>query len=155
MAVDEKAIRSLYDSMIDGWNRGDSAAMTRDFAEHAHIVGFDGSQENGRRRIREYLAGIFADHPVAAFVTLVREVREIVPGAAILRANAGMVPPGQAEINPKTNAVQSLIAAEHDGRWQVELFQNTPAAWHGREADVQTLTAELQAAWDTRANRAV
>jgi uncharacterized protein (TIGR02246 family) len=153
MAVDEKAIRALYDSMIDGWNRGDAAAMTGDFAQQAHMVGFDGGQENGRERIREYLAGIFRDHPVATFVTLVREVREIVPGAAILRAHAGMVPPGRSEINPKTNAVQSLVAAEHDGRWQVELFQNTPAAWHGREADVQALTAELQSAWEARANR--
>jgi len=146
MGFDEKEVRALYRRLIEGWNAGDAAAMTRDFGEDAHVVGYDGSHENGRERIREHLAGIFAGHKVAAFVTLVREVREIAPGVAILRANVGMVPPGKSEVNPDRHAVQTLVAARHGGRWQVELFQNTPAAWHGRERDLKALTAELQAA---------
>jgi uncharacterized protein (TIGR02246 family) len=138
-------IRDLYETMIAGWNAGDAAAMTRDFADDGQIVGFDGSEVGGRERITAYLAGIFASHKVASYVTLVREVREIAPEVMILHAHAGMVPPGKSEINRATNAVQTLIAVKRGDRWQIALFQNTPAAWHGREDDANALTAELQA----------
>jgi uncharacterized protein (TIGR02246 family) len=143
-------IRGLYERMIAGWNAGDAAAMTRDFADDGEIVGFDGSEVSGRERIASYLAAIFAGHKVASFVTLVREVREIAPGVMLLRAHAGMVPPGKSEINRATNAVQTLIAVRDDDRWQIALFQNTPAAWHGREDDADALTAELQTAFDAK-----
>jgi uncharacterized protein (TIGR02246 family) len=141
-------IRDLYERMIAGWNAGDAAAMTRDFSDDGQIVGFDGSEVSGREPIASHLAGIFANHKVASFVTLVREVREIAPSVMLLRAHAGMVPPGQTEINRATNAVQTLIAVKRGDRWQIALFQNTPAAWHGREDDVNQLTTELQAAFD-------
>jgi uncharacterized protein (TIGR02246 family) len=141
-------VRRVYSSLIAGWNAGDAGAMTHDFAEDAEIVGFDGTEMSGRARIAEYLGGIFANHRVASFVTLVREVRTIAPGVSLLRAEVGMVPPGGSQINPATNAVQTLLVAEHDGIWQVVLFQNTPAAWHGRENDVKALTAELQDAFE-------
>ena len=145
-----ETIRLLYQSLIAGWNAGDAAAMTRDFADDAEIVGFDGTEMSGREAIAAYLGGIFASHKVASYVTLVREVRTIAPGVAILRAEVGMIPPGGAKINPATNAVQSLVAVERDGGWKVALFQNTPAAWHGREDDVKALTAELQEAFERR-----
>jgi uncharacterized protein (TIGR02246 family) len=142
-------IRDLYVRMIAGWNADDAAAMTRDFADDGQIVGFDGSEVSGREQIASHLAGIFANHKVASYVTLVREVRELAPDVMLLRAHAGMVPPGKSEINRATNAVQTLIAVKPGDRWQIALFQNTPAAWHGREDDVNALTAELQAAFNT------
>lgn len=141
-------VRGLYERMIAGWNAGDAAAMTRDFADDGQIVGFDGSEVSGREQIASHLAGIFASHKVASFVTIVHEVREIAPNVMLLRAHAGMVPPGKSEINRATNAVQSLIAVKRGDRWQIALFQNTPAAWHGREDDANALTAELQARFD-------
>jgi uncharacterized protein (TIGR02246 family) len=141
-------VRDLYERMIAGWNAGDAAAMTRDFADDGQIVGFDGSEVSGGERIATYLAGIFADHKVASFVTLVREVRELAPDVMLLRAHAGMVPPGKSEINRATNAVQTLIAVRRGDRWEIALFQNTPAAWHGREDDANALTAELQATFN-------
>jgi uncharacterized protein (TIGR02246 family) len=147
-SVELMEIRDLYERMIAGWNAGDAASMTRDFADDGQIVGFDGSEVGGRERIAAYLAGIFANHKVASYVTLVREVREIAPHVMFLRAHAGMVPPGKSEINRATNAVQTLVAVKHGDRWQIALFQNTPAAWHGREADVAALTSELQAAFN-------
>jgi uncharacterized protein (TIGR02246 family) len=141
-------IRDLYERMIAGWNAGDAAAMTRDFADDGQIVGFDGSEVSGREQIASHLAGIFANHRVASYVTLVREVCELAPDVMLLRAHAGMVPPGKSEINRATNAVQTLIAVKHGDRWQIALFQNTPAAWHGRENDANALTEELQAIVD-------
>src|SRR6185295_11670601 len=115
MALDDGAIRSLYAGLIDGWNRGDAAAMTGGFADEVRMIGFDGTRISGRETARAFLAGIFANHQVASFVTLIREVRELAPGVALLTAEVGMVPPGQSAINPKTNAVQSLVAVHRDG----------------------------------------
>jgi len=142
-------VRGIYERMIAGWNAGDAAAMTRDFADDGQLVGFDGSEVSGREQITSHLARIFADHKVASFVTLVHEIREFAPEVMLLRAHAGMVPPGKSEINRATNAVQSLITVKRGGRWQVALFQNTPAAWHGREDDANALTAELQAKFNS------
>jgi len=62
----------------------------------------------------------------------------------LLRAVAGMVPPGKSDLNPAVNTIHTLVAASEDNRWRVELFQSTPAAFHGRPAAVDALTAELR-----------
>ncbi len=57
---------------------------------------------------------------------------------------AGMTPPGKKEINPAVNAIHSLVAVKQDHAWQIALFQNTPAQFHGRPELAQALTEELQ-----------
>jgi uncharacterized protein (TIGR02246 family) len=148
MAFHREDIFGLYARMIAGWNNADAAAMTQDFAANGHIVGFDGTQKDGRAAIAAHMASILADHRVASYVPIVREIRELVPDVALLRAVVGMVPRGQSVINPATNAVQTMIAVCRDRRWRIEMFQNTPAAWHGRQADVDALIAELQAVYE-------
>ena len=141
---DPEQVRSLHTALIDAWNRRDARAMSELYAENGTQVGFDGSEMSTPAAIFAHLDPIFRDHPTARFVTKVREVRMIGETAALLRAVAGMIPPGATEIKPDRNAVQSVIASKRDGRWRIELFQNTPAAWHGRPQDVEKLTAELQ-----------
>lgn len=149
MTIEEELeVRATYLGLIAGWNKSDAALMTRDLADQAHVIGFDGSPINGRDANEKAMAAIFADHQVARYVPLLREIREVAAGVAVLRAEVGMVPPGTSKIAPDRNAVQTLVAAKHAGRWQIEVFQNTPAAWHGRDADRDALTAELQAAID-------
>jgi hypothetical protein len=62
----------------------------------------------------------------------------------VLHAVAGMVPPRQSDINPAVNAMQTLVATKPDGRWQIALFQNTPAQFHGRPHLSEALTEELR-----------
>jgi uncharacterized protein (TIGR02246 family) len=142
----EAEVQRLYDTLIDAWNRRDAAAMAWTFAEDGSQVGFDGSQINGQKNIEAHLTPIFASHPTPAFVTVTREVRSLGNGTVILRADAGMIQQGKTEINPALNAVQSMVAVRRDGRWQVALFQNTPAAFHGRPQDVERFTADLRGA---------
>jgi uncharacterized protein (TIGR02246 family) len=141
---DEREVCSLYRSLLDCWNRRDAADFASKFAADCNLVGFDGSQIDGRAEIGAVLGKIFADHPTAAYVSKVRGVRFIGAGVAVLRAVVGMVPPGKTDLNPAVHAVQTLIAAKHDGRWQIEVFQNTPAAFHGRPELVEKLTEELR-----------
>jgi uncharacterized protein (TIGR02246 family) len=135
-------VKSLHTALLDAWNRRDAKAMSELYAENGSQVGFDGSEMSTPTAILAHLEPIFRDHPTARFVAKVREVRMIGENAALLRAAAGIVPPGATKIKPEVNAIQSVVASKRGGRWQIELFQNTPAAWHGRPQDVET--AELQ-----------
>jgi uncharacterized protein (TIGR02246 family) len=143
---DQKAVEALYRNLLDAWNRRDAAGMAALYAPGGGQVGFDGSTANSPGEIEAHLTPIFRDHPTARFVAKVREFRRIGSDAALLRAVAGMVPPDENAINPKTNTIQTLVASRQaDGRWLVEMFQNTPAAFHGRPEEARKLTEELQA----------
>ena len=141
---DEIEIRALYGQMLDQWNKRNADHIAALFAEEGHLIGFDGSPINGRAEIASTMGQIFADHLTATYVGKIRAVRALTPEVTILRAVAGMVPPGQSDLNPAVNTVQTLVAAKRDGKWQIELFQNTPAQFHGRPDLVQQLTEELR-----------
>jgi uncharacterized protein (TIGR02246 family) len=142
----EEEITALYRAILAGWNGGDADAFAAPFAEDGHVVGFDGSEIDGRSRIAEQIAAIFADHGPGRYVGIVREVRPLGTGAALLRAVSGVVPTGQNDINPALNATQSLVARRDESGWRVVLYQNTPAQYHGRPEAVEALSAELRAA---------
>jgi uncharacterized protein (TIGR02246 family) len=137
-------IRELYQDLLNQWNERNAPGMAALFAENGSIVGFDGSPVDGRAEIEAHLRQIFGDHQTATYVGKVREVRFLTPDVAILRSVSGLVPPGQSELNPETNAIQTLVAARQDGQWHIEIYQNTPAAFHGRPDARQALTEELR-----------
>src|SRR5262245_51480074 len=138
-------IRGLHHDLLARWNHRDARGMAALFADDGHAIGFDGSEMRGPAEIERTLGRIFADHPTAVYVAIVRESRLLGPEIGLLRAAVGMVPPGQTELNPALNAIQTLVAVGRDGRWWVELLQNTPAAFHGRPEAKEVLTAELSA----------
>jgi uncharacterized protein (TIGR02246 family) len=74
----------------------------------------------------------------------VRSVRALGSQAALLRAVAGIVPAGRSDLEPKLNAVQTLVAERRAGAWCAVLYQNTPAQLHGRPELVAALTEELR-----------
>lgn len=141
---EESAISGLYRQLLDAWNRQDAATYAALFQENGSIVGFDGSQHEGRAGIKADIGHIFADHQTAAYVAKIRDVRLLSPGVGLLRAVAGMVPPGQTDLNPAVNALQTLVAARQDSQWRIAHFQNTPAQFHGRPHLSEALTEELR-----------
>jgi uncharacterized protein (TIGR02246 family) len=140
----EQEIRGLYARVHEGWNSQSGEAFAAPFADDGLTIGFDGSVHSTREGIASELSAIFADHEVARYIGIVKSVRLIGNGAGVLRAVAGLVPPGKSRIRPETNAHQTLIAEHVDGRWRVVLFQNTPAQFHGRPELADALTQELQ-----------
>ena len=141
----ESATRALYARLIETWNKRNARDYALLFASNGSIVGFDGSQVNGQMEIGAHVSEIFSHHQTASYVTIVREVRPIATDVTVLRANAGMVPPGKADINPEMNSVQSMVAARKSGKWEIALFQNTPAVFHERPELSKKLTDELRA----------
>src|SRR4051812_20412004 len=103
---EESKVRSLYHSLIEAWNENKANEYADLFTTNASVVGFDGSQMNSREEIRSQIGAIFKHHKVARYVTLIREVRPINSNVFVLRAVAGMVPPGASDIMPERNAIQ-------------------------------------------------
>ncbi|HKG25405.1 MAG TPA: SgcJ/EcaC family oxidoreductase [Thermomicrobiales bacterium] len=141
---DETAVSDLYRHQLNGWNARNAGALGTLYAEDANVVGFDGSQVDGRAEIEAHFRQIFADHQTATYVGKIREVRFLTPDVAVLRAVAGLVPPGKSDLNPDANAVQTLVAVRQDGNWRIAVYQNTPAAFHERPEASQALTDELR-----------
>lgn len=138
-------IAALYRQLLDSWNRRDASAFAALFDDEGQSIGFDGSPMSGRDEIAATLGQIFADHVTATYVSKIRGVRFVAPSVALLRAVVGMVPPGQSDINPAVNAMQTMVAVQHAGEWRIALLQNTPAQFHGRPEMAEALTRELRA----------
>lgn len=141
-------VRALYQQLIESWNHRNAADYAALFSPEGIAIGFDGTLMTGSSTIESSLSKIFAHHPTAAYVTLVREIRTLSPDTALLLAVAGMIPPGQRAIKAEVNAMQTMVAGRSKEEWKIILFQTTPAAFHGRPEAVQALTRELQSAYE-------
>lgn len=141
---EEDKVKALYQDLLTQWNEKQGTGMAALFTDDGSLIGFDGSQVNSRAEIEAHLNPIFAQYPTARFIHIIRDVRAIGADTALVRANVGMIPRGYDDINPQVNAVQSMIATKKDGQWKVALFQNTPAAYHGRPEEAEKLSTELR-----------
>ncbi|MGD8188773.1 SgcJ/EcaC family oxidoreductase [Brevibacillus ginsengisoli] len=137
-------IQSVYYRLVEAWNNQDARGMAELFLEEGELIGFDGSQEIGPKKIFEHVHPIFENHPTARFVCKVKDVRVLSLNVGILRAIAGMVPRGQSDINPQVNTHHTLVVVNQNEKWRIQLFQNTPAQFHGRPELVEQMTEELR-----------
>lgn len=144
--MDTQPIKKLYKKLLDSWNEQDAAKYASCFTDSSYVIGFDGSQMNSKNEIETEIGRIFADHQTADYVSKIQEVKFLSRDISLLRAIAGMIPPGATDINPDANAIQSLVASRNSdsGHWQIVLFHNTPAQFHGRPELAEALTSELQ-----------
>src|SRR5262245_23373691 len=85
----EIEVYTLYHQLLDSWNERDTVKMATLYTEDASVIGFDGSQMNGRDTIQTTIQQIFDDHQTATYIGKVREVRFLTPDIAILRAVVG------------------------------------------------------------------
>ena len=141
--MNKSEIENLHEELLACWNNRNAQGMASLFCEDGNVIGFDGTQMNGQAQIKSALEKVFSDHQTAGYVWRVEEVRFLSSQIALLRAIVGMIPPGKKEINPATNAIQSLVAILENSIWKIALFQNTPAQFHGRPNLVEKMTSEL------------
>jgi len=144
--VNEGNVVVIYRQLLQQWNKRNAAGFAGLFTENGTLIGFDGSQINGRKEIYAVLDEIFTHHPTAGYVSIVNEVRMLAPGSAMLLAAAGMVGEGHTDITPAVNAIQTLVVTAENNQPRIALFQNTPAAYHGRPELVGQLSADLRLA---------
>lgn len=141
----DNCTRELYSQLLEAWDKRNARNYALLFASDASLIGFDGSQVNGQLQIGAHVSEVFSHHQTPRYVGIVREVRSIAGDVALLRANAGLIPPGKDDIDPALNAVQSLLSVKKAGSWKIALFQNTPAQFHMQPEQSKALTEELRA----------
>ncbi|UOQ95301.1 SgcJ/EcaC family oxidoreductase [Halobacillus shinanisalinarum] len=134
----------LYQKLIEAWNHRNAKAMAELYTETGEQIGFDGSLMEGPEEMISELSEIFGQHSTPPFISKVKNVRILGGESAVLRAIVGMIPPGKTELDPELNAHQTLTAVKKEQEWKVELFQNTPAQYHGRPDLVEEMTEELK-----------
>jgi uncharacterized protein (TIGR02246 family) len=138
-------LTDLYVQLLQAWNNRDAKTMAACFGNDAVMIGFDGSTAEGKEAIEEHLAPIFQDHPTAAYTAILRSEHEY-GDTCLLRADAGMVPPGRYDIKADTIARQTLIARRTDLGMHVVLFQNTPIVLDQDQPTRRAIYHELQEA---------
>lgn len=139
-----KGVERTYKQLIDAWNRRDAAGMAALMSRDGLMIGFDGSTMVGRDEVRVTLDAIFRDHATQPYVTKICSVRMISFHTGVVHAIVGMIPPGADDLKPELNAVQTAVIASETEHWQIQLFQNTPAQYHGRPEQVEAHTEELR-----------
>jgi uncharacterized protein (TIGR02246 family) len=137
-------IRALYADFLDNWNRRSGAGVAAGFADDGDIVHVDGTRHSGRLSIASDLRRVFGSTQTAAYIGLIRSVRSISEGVAVLYADAGAIPPGGNDIEPALHCVHTLVAVSESGRWKIALFQATLATWTEHPGARDALTAELR-----------
>jgi uncharacterized protein (TIGR02246 family) len=137
-------IQALYCQLLEEWNNRNAGGMADLFEDKGEIIGYDGSQVIGREEMFSHLSSIFENHPTARFIGKIKRVHLLSSNIAMMRAIAGMVPPGQSELNPKVNTHHTLIVQKNEESWRILLYQNTPALFHGRPELVEQMTEELR-----------
>ena len=140
---DEVITLDLYHRLLQAWNEQDAIAFARLFSGKGLAIGFDGTQMFGYSEIEAALKKIFQDHRTGNYVSMVRAITHLNDHCILLYAVAGMIPAGETQINPALNTIQTLLAVKRDIGWHIELFQNTPAQYHGRQQLSESLTEEL------------
>ena len=141
--MDKAKIERLHTDLLTAWNKQDATKMASLFTDNGISIGFDGSQYNGKSEIETEIGIIFKHHQTADYVWKIKDVRLLHSEVATLSAIVGMIPPGQKDINPAANAIQTITAIRQNDVWKIALFQNTPAQFHGRPEMVERLTKEL------------
>lgn len=139
-----KEIESVYFQLIQAWNKRNAKNMAKLFTENGELIGFDGSQAIGSEQIFSHLEPIFQDHPTPPFITKVKNIHFLSSDIVLLRAIAGMIQMGQTDFTPELHTHHTLVAVKTVGDWKIQLFQNTPAQYHGRPEMVEQMTAELR-----------
>ena len=137
-------LETAYHNLLAAWNQRSAEDFAALFADDGEVIGFDGSEMKGRAGIAVELQRIFIDHETGRYVGKVRQVHQVTPQVALIRAVAGLVPAGASDLNPDLNSVQSLVLKKVGDRWRIVLYQNTPAQFHGRPELAEKLTAELR-----------
>ncbi|SIS63472.1 SgcJ/EcaC family oxidoreductase [Salimicrobium flavidum] len=140
----ETEVKETYEQLIKAWNDRNAERMAELFTDSGELIGFDGSLVQNREEIVSHLQPIFENHPTPPFIHKVKEVKFLGEQSVLLRAIAGMVTPGEDDINPEMNTHHTLVLIREKDEWKVELFQNTPAQFHGRPELVEEMTNELK-----------
>ena len=143
--ADEAAVRGPVQQLMDGWNRGSGEGFAAPFAEDGDQVAFDGTRLSGRQHIAEFHQLLFDRFLRGTrLVGKVTDIRFLTPDVALAHGISGTVLPGETDVAPDRNSVQTLIAIKRDGEWRLARLHNSRADFMGRPEAVQEMIDQLR-----------
>jgi len=124
---DDKALRTIVQTLEDGWNAGDSAKFASPFASDADYVIVNGQHIRTRAVIDFGHKQIFGTiYKGSKNKHTVKQIRLLKPDVAIVHVEWNLVY-GE-KLENKVRAMNSIIALKKDGKWEIAAFHNTPIA---------------------------
>jgi uncharacterized protein (TIGR02246 family) len=143
---DEIQLHSLYQQLMDGWNKGSGEAFSAPFAQDSDLVGFDCTHLKGKEEIITFHQQLFNSYVKGShLVGKVKKIRFLSSDIALIHAIGGTIMEGQTDIDPERNSIQTLVATRNGNeKWYLAAFQNTRAQYFGRQEQAQALTKELR-----------
>jgi uncharacterized protein (TIGR02246 family) len=125
-SAEEAAVRTLYQQLMDGWNKGSGEAFASVFTKDGDLVAFDGNHFHGRAEIAHFHQELFDKWMKGSrLVGQVKDVRFLSPEIAVMHAVGGTVLRGKSQPAPERDSIQTLVAVQEAGEWRVAAFQNT------------------------------
>jgi uncharacterized protein (TIGR02246 family) len=142
---DEAAVKSLLQQLMDGWNRGSGAGFATPFAEDGQQIAFDGTHFRNRGEIAVFHQQLFDRFLKGTrLIGKVTDVQMLSPDVILAHAIGGTVMPGETDLAPDRNSVQTLVAVKRNGEWRLAALHNSRAEFMGRPDAAQALTEELR-----------
>jgi uncharacterized protein (TIGR02246 family) len=124
--TDERAVRELYQRMMDGWNQGSGTAFAEPMADDVDFVPFDGVPIKGREALALFHDPLFRTHLKGTrLVGEVTQVRFLSPTIALMHGRGGTIMRGKTVPSPARDSIQTLVAVKTERGWQITAFQNT------------------------------
>ena len=124
--ADERAVRELFEKLLEDWARGDGEAYGSRFAEDADYVAFDGTRTKGREEISSSHQRLFDKFMKGTRLTgRIEGIEFPVPGVALIHATGGTVMRGKREPSPERDSIQTLVAVKRAEGWRFAAFHNT------------------------------
>jgi uncharacterized protein (TIGR02246 family) len=126
VTIDEQALHSLYQQLIEAWNNGDGQAYGAVFTTDASYVDVTGTNTQGRQAISASHQHLFQTFLKGSrLVATITSIRFLRPDVALLHVQGNTLLPGQAELAPDRATLETAIAVKEQGKWLFAALQNT------------------------------
>ena len=126
-AADEAAIRALVRKCIDGWNKGSGEGFAAQFAEESDYVVVNGMHIKGRVQNASLHQQIFDTfYKGTRLWAQVKSVRFLKSDVALMHTVSRILKPGESDVSPEPEAIQTWTVSKHGKEWRVDAFHNTP-----------------------------
>ena len=146
--ADGRAVRELFETLLEDWGRGDGEAYGSRFTEDADYVAFDGSHTRGRAEISSSHQQLFDKFLKGTRLTgRILSIKFPGPDVALVHAAGGTILRGKTEPSPERHSVQTLIAVREADQWRFAAFHNTRVRPIGRGASTFLIWAVTDRLW--------
>jgi len=123
--TDEQAVRDVVQALADAWNQGDSEAWSENIVADVHHTVWNGTHIQGRDNITAGHMQIFNTIYKGTRQTFtIRWIRFLRPEVAAVQWDAQLE--GRDDIPQVRVRPLAILTKQTDGRWLIEIFQNTP-----------------------------